>query len=105
VYKRQRPPPPRRAVEPGRTLERRNDADYHANASGLAVALLAGAMVIAILRLLGWILSGAISGAILIIAVTALLGVGWLAVAVPVMAIVGVITTGVTVWRRMVRRA
>jgi hypothetical protein len=62
-------------------------------------------MVIAILRLLGWILSGAISGAILIIAVTALLGVGWLAVAVPVMAIVGVITTGVTVWRRMVRRA
>lgn len=61
-------------------------------------------MAMAILRLLGWILAGAISGATLIIAVTALLGVGWLVVAVPVMAIAGVVAACVTVWRRIAGR-
>jgi hypothetical protein len=51
--------------------------------------------MMAILRLVGLVLSGAISGVALIIAVVALLGIGWLAAAIPTVVVVG-LSAGVT---------
>ena len=51
--------------------------------------------MMAILRLVGLVLSGAISGVALIIAVVALLGIGWLAAAIPTVVVVG-LSVGVT---------
>jgi hypothetical protein len=44
---------------------------------------------LAILRLVGLVLSGAISGVALVTAVVALLGIGWLAAAIPTVVVAG----------------
>jgi hypothetical protein len=51
--------------------------------------------MMAILRLVGLIVSGAISGVALIIAVVVLLRIGWLAAAIPTVVVVG-LSVGVT---------
>jgi hypothetical protein len=51
--------------------------------------------MMAILRLVALVVTGAISGAALIIAVVVLLGIGWLAAAIPTVVVVG-LGAGVT---------